>query len=285
MLTAVSFNRSNARRLLIKGGMNLRVASLPLALALTLAGCQRGDRDQPDAAGGAVDGGTVVDGGLAEVSTDDSAADEGTTHDAAGSDSGTGEDGAGPSDTAGPSDAGPTDAVGPVDSGGASHFTRCLDVQGPRGCCDGSINYYFENGRVVTRECVAPQGCGYLQIAPGEFGYRCGGTGAPAADFIKCGYTRKSEAVCAALGQGAATSPDAIFPCGTAGLKCEIGGQFCGLYSSTVHPDMDMCVPLPARCASQNATCADCEPIQPRPWALYRCDDVKPGAMVVTPFP
>jgi hypothetical protein len=284
--------------------MTTRSTLLRFVLALAFIGCRHEDGDRSDAAGGEPDSGGVADGGSVDVSEDGMTGDETGADDGARHDNGAGDDGidrtdaivpidvvtdvipadAVPSDDAIATDAVPTDVVGPMDASRPAP-TRCLDVQGPRGCCGLTTNYYFENDRVVTRECVAPQECGYLEIAPGQFGYRCGGRGAPAEDFIMCGYTLKSEAACAALGHGAATSPDATFPCGTTGLKCEIGRQYCGLYSKTVHRDADMCVPLPAHCATPNATCAECEAINPRPWLLARCDDVKPGAIVVTPFP
>jgi hypothetical protein len=233
-----------------------RSALWMLALVVaTLGGCQGDDRDGSD-------------GGAGTRSDDDAAAAD-TAWDAVEA-----------MDAPDTLDA--NDAAGPL-------YARCIDVQGPRGCCEysfTSINHYFENGRVVSRECVGPEQCGYLEIAPGEFGYRCGGMGAPAADFSRCGYSLNSGPICAALGDGPETSPDATFPCGVNGLRCGIGKQYCGLFERIAKaPDADLCVPLPAHCMSPNATCASCEPLQPRPWPFYRCDDVKPGAMMVTPFP
>ena len=91
------------------------------------------------------------------------------------------------------------DTLETSDATASSGFIRCIDVQGLRGCCDNDTNYYFDNDRIVVAKCVS---CAYRELSPGMFGYRCGGMGAPAADFVACGYNLRSEEACAALGHG-----------------------------------------------------------------------------------
>jgi hypothetical protein len=158
----------------------------------------------------------------------------------------------------------------------------CLEVGGPRGCCnldEGSAehytNFYFEDGSAMRVDCgTAP--CGLVETGSDTGLIRCGGQGTDGIHAPRCGdYAAANAAECSALGQGQSGQ---LYACGETGLQCQLGKDYCRLS----YPDA--CTKLPDECTGAVASCA-CFPGLPGypkggPGGWY-CMDTAPGVFVV----